>query len=230
MELVLILAILFSFTNVFEKYYKKVAFYSILLIIMEDTVISDPDRDKTFFAVIPTVVFTIFRAWGIQFFDAAILCVLSILMYSLHGYLIYAAAEKSYVSGEVYMACLILFVIFSSGFAGTSCYKLHKAMRMDFLHQRLLNIEEKRADDILSSIYPNHITKRIQNGEISIFDEELDVSVIFCNICEFEELTKLMTSEQLISILDILYSMFDLLCLKHGVQKVETVGRFIFVF
>jgi len=50
------------------------------------------------------------------------------------------------------------------------------------------------------------------------------VVVLFCDICEFE---KIVSQEQvnLIKLLDSLFRIFDQLCLKNNVQKIETVGK-----
>ena len=48
--------------------------------------------------------------------------------------------------------------------------------------------------------------------------------VLFCDICEFE---KIVAQEQanLIKLFDSLFRIFDQLCLKNNVQKIETVGK-----
>ena len=50
------------------------------------------------------------------------------------------------------------------------------------------------------------------------------VSIMFCDIADFDHIIK--TQEQeVIFILDKIFRQFDELCLTYGVQKIETVGK-----
>lgn len=48
--------------------------------------------------------------------------------------------------------------------------------------------------------------------------------MLFCDIFEFEKIVA-QEQENLIKLLDSLFRIFDQLCLKHNVQKIETVGK-----
>lgn len=51
-----------------------------------------------------------------------------------------------------------------------------------------------------------------------------DIAILFCDMCDFDHI---ITTESLkiVQILDEIFRNFDILCLKHGVQKIETVGK-----
>ena len=61
-------------------------------------------------------------------------------------------------------------------------------------------------------------------GNSIISEDQTNVIVLFCDICEFD---KIVAQEQanLIKLLDSLFRIFDQLCLKNNVQKIETVGK-----
>lgn len=52
-------------------------------------------------------------------------------------------------------------------------------------------------------------------------DEEFEnVSIIFCDICNFDEIIA-SENKNIIHILDRIYRSFDGFCITHGVQKIE---------
>jgi len=52
-------------------------------------------------------------------------------------------------------------------------------------------------------------------------DEEFEnVSIIFCDICNFDEIIA-SENKNIIQILDRIFRYFDGLCMTHGVQKIE---------
>ena len=110
-----------------------------------------------------------------------------------------------------------------------------------FLHEENLKIEKKKINDVLSLLVPKFIKELMYQGLINnlllllkkyylnkgnsiISEDQTNVVVLFCDICEFE---KIVAQEQvnLIRILDSLFRIFDQLCLKNSVQKIETVGK-----
>jgi len=56
-------------------------------------------------------------------------------------------------------------------------------------------------------------------------DEEPNVTVLFVDLLDFPVLVQRHTPSQLVSILDSLYSLFDVLASRHRVYKVESVGK-----
>lgn len=115
------------------------------------------------------------------------------------------------------------------------------AMRQDFLQDKKLRVEHSRVGAILANLMPAHVldafrakqreaaAARAANGEraqvTSYGQKEDSVSVLFCDIMDFSTLAAESSPKQLVRMLDCLYSMFDMLCKKHNVVKMETVGK-----
>eukprot|EP00027_Filamoeba_sp_ATCC50430_P007672 CAMPEP_0168559118 /NCGR_PEP_ID=MMETSP0413-20121227/10344_1 /TAXON_ID=136452 /ORGANISM="Filamoeba nolandi, Strain NC-AS-23-1" /LENGTH=785 /DNA_ID=CAMNT_0008590307 /DNA_START=939 /DNA_END=3293 /DNA_ORIENTATION=- len=51
-----------------------------------------------------------------------------------------------------------------------------------------------------------------------------EISVLFCEITKFSKLASILSPEQLVDLLNHVYSVFDQLTEKHGVYKIENVG------
>lgn len=61
-------------------------------------------------------------------------------------------------------------------------------------------------------------------AEDFVADDAGDVTILFCDIVDFDDVIR-ECQNQIVEILDELFRAYDLLCKKHGVQKIETVGK-----
>ena len=52
-----------------------------------------------------------------------------------------------------------------------------------------------------------------------------EVTIVFCDISNFESLMAILSPKDIILFLDRFYSALDKFCLHHGLQKIETVGK-----
>ncbi|RHZ22062.1 hypothetical protein DYB26_001858 [Aphanomyces astaci] len=74
---------------------------------------------------------------------------------------------------------------------------------------------------MLKNMLPSHIVKRLENGATLVSDEEKDVALLFCDVGDSASLTKRYNPREVPS----RRYMQLLLCAKHGVRKMETVGK-----
>ena len=84
--------------------------------------------------------------------------------------------------------------------------------------------EGNNIQDILTILVPKFVKDRMNQGLNSMQEAQDDVGILFCDICDFD---KIINSEgiRIVQILDEIFRNFDNLCLKHGIQKIETVGK-----
>lgn len=68
------------------------------------------------------------------------------------------------------------------------------------------------------------IQARVGSSDI-ISHAEPSVSILFCDIMDFMELMTHMPPIELVSMLNLIYSAFDVCSERHDVQKMETVGK-----
>jgi adenylate cyclase len=94
--------------------------------------------------------------------------------------------------------------------------RVHTHLTIDRLHR-----ENER---LLLSILPASIAARLKAGTGSIANSFPEASVLFADIVDFTTLSGGMTPEALVSLLDELFSMFDELAHRHGVEKIKTIG------
>ena len=77
---------------------------------------------------------------------------------------------------------------------------------------------------LLLSILPGPIAERLREGESLIADRFDDVTLMFADIVEFTRLSTTMSPQQLVGVLNDVFTVFDGLVDRYGLEKVKTIG------
>ena len=77
---------------------------------------------------------------------------------------------------------------------------------------------------VLHNILPPTIAQRVVSGEEHIAESFESVTVLFADIVGFTVLSQHISATELVSGLDLLFSQFDELAEKHGLEKIKTIG------
>ncbi len=89
---------------------------------------------------------------------------------------------------------------------------------------RELEEEKARSQALLLNILPREIVGRLEAGERVIADRHPEVSVLFSDLVGFTETSSQLEPHVLVTELNTLFSQFDLLCERTGVEKIKTIG------
>jgi class 3 adenylate cyclase len=95
--------------------------------------------------------------------------------------------------------------------------------QLDLQHQ-LLAEEQKKSERVLLNVLPSSIAQRLKNHQGLIADGYADVTVMFADLVNFTQLTESLSPEQMVSLLNTIFSGFDELSEKYGVEKIKTIG------
>ncbi len=88
-----------------------------------------------------------------------------------------------------------------------------------------MELEYERSETLLANILPPSIADRLKDPARNVIaDKYDDASVLFADIAGFTERASDMPPEQLIRFLNRLYSDFDALVDKHGLEKIKVSG------
>ncbi len=87
-----------------------------------------------------------------------------------------------------------------------------------------LEAERARSERLLLNVLPQRIIDRLNAGEALIADRHDAVSVLFCDIVGFTGISARLAPAVLIDELNRLFSGFDAICERTGVEKIKTVG------
>jgi class 3 adenylate cyclase len=86
--------------------------------------------------------------------------------------------------------------------------------------QELLNV----SDNLLLNILPETIADRLKNGETTIADHYENASVVFIDIVDFTRKSANADPKRIVEVLNGLYSKLDSIAMKHGLEKIKTIG------
>ncbi|MBL8669187.1 MAG: adenylate/guanylate cyclase domain-containing protein [Alphaproteobacteria bacterium] len=84
--------------------------------------------------------------------------------------------------------------------------------------------EKARSDELLLSILPAETAERLKAGEVVIADSAEDVTVLFADIVGFTAYSADRSAEEVVSMLNRVFSGFDELAAACGVEKIKTIG------
>lgn len=96
----------------------------------------------------------------------------------------------------------------------------------DLLSQQneIIAEERQKSERLLLNILPPPIAERMKRGETSIAEYFPNVTCIFSDIVGFTKLSQRVSPEELVSMLDEIFSRMDQLADFHGVEKIKTIG------
>jgi class 3 adenylate cyclase len=97
------------------------------------------------------------------------------------------------------------------------------SMQLDQQHQLLVE-EQQKSERVLLNVLPSSIAQRLKNQQGLIADGHADVTVMFADLVNFTQLTESLAPEQMVGLLNTVFSGFDDLCEKYGVEKIKTIG------
>ena len=89
---------------------------------------------------------------------------------------------------------------------------------------KLLQIEQDKSERLLLNILPKHIAERLKREEKVIADGLADVTVMFADIVDFTRLAERMLPRHMVDLLNKVFSNFDWLTDKYGLEKIKTIG------
>lgn len=113
-----------------------------------------------------------------------------------------------------------------------SSYARERRHRLDFVNYHLASINERRQQQFLDTMLPTEVTaemmqtsNQLMNGEWKVIAHRREnASVLFCDIVSFTSMCAKMEAIDVVTLLNVIFTMFDDLSTRHTVYKVETIG------
>jgi class 3 adenylate cyclase len=101
--------------------------------------------------------------------------------------------------------------------------RVGNAVYAKHLHDQL-QIEQAKSEQLLLNILPKPIAERMKKGETNIADSYPDVTVLVADLVGFTTLSAHIDPELVVQLLNEIFSAFDFLAEKHGLEKIKTIG------
>jgi adenylate cyclase len=101
--------------------------------------------------------------------------------------------------------------------------RVNNAVYTKRLHD-LLQVEREKSERLLRNMLPEPIAERMKKGELNIAEHHHDVTLLMSDLVGFTTLTSSVDPIQIVSLLNEIFSAFDVLVEKRGLEKIKIVG------
>lgn len=101
--------------------------------------------------------------------------------------------------------------------------RVSNAAHAKHLHDQV-KAEQQKSDRLLLNILPIAIAERMKNGEVNIADSIPEVTVLVADLVGFTTLSAHIGPDQVVHLLNEIFSAFDVLAERRGIEKIKTIG------
>ena len=105
-----------------------------------------------------------------------------------------------------------------------SCYAVEQYDRTNFAQRRALTAERARTDRLVASMLPPSVARELKRGVRALAQRYDSATVLFADITGFTRLAESIPAQDLVRMLDHAFARFDDIVLRHGAEKVKTIG------
>lgn len=90
--------------------------------------------------------------------------------------------------------------------------------------EEILRAEQEKSERLLLNILPAMIADRLKKGDSNIADGFAEVTILFADIVGFTEISSRTSPQELVELLNKIFSAFDRLSEQYGLEKIKTIG------
>jgi class 3 adenylate cyclase len=87
-----------------------------------------------------------------------------------------------------------------------------------------LRIEQGKAETLLLNVLPRSIADRLKSEPQTIADQYDQATILFADVVDFTPFAQQLSPAQVVGTLDGLFSRFDALAERYGLEKIKTIG------
>ena len=84
--------------------------------------------------------------------------------------------------------------------------------------------EQDRAENLLLNILPRSIAEKLKAAPQAIADQFTEASILFADVVDFTPRSEHLSPAEVVGVLDDLFSHFDTLAERYGLEKIKTIG------
>ena len=92
------------------------------------------------------------------------------------------------------------------------------------MYSLYLEQERNKSEQLLHNIMPKAIADRLKTTNETISIDNPEISVLFADIVNFTVMSEKLSAEKIVGLLDEMFSKFDDLTEKYGIEKIKTIG------
>jgi guanylate cyclase len=87
-----------------------------------------------------------------------------------------------------------------------------------------LREEQEKAENLLLNILPRSIAEKLKADTQTIADQFSSASILFADVVDFTPIAERLRPAEVVGVLDHLFSHFDVLAERYGLEKIKTIG------
>ena len=143
------------------------------------------------------------------------------------GYEFVAIYVKQYLTTETGTVIFMLnnfFLLGATIIGMVTSYALERYTRIDFLQKLTIQAQRDQADTLLYNILPEPIAEQLKQSNDIIAEEFSSATVLVADIVNFTPISARFNPREVVGMLNDLFSSFDELVDKHGVEKIQVAG------
>lgn len=100
-----------------------------------------------------------------------------------------------------------------------------KRMRdLEHVYLQRIQTEQQKSERLLLNVLPGPIADRLKGGETTLADQFPEATVVFADVVGFTSLSTHISAGEVVQLLDEIFSAFDLLADRRGLEKIKTIG------
>lgn len=193
-----------------------------LFVVAQTTILAvfagDLERRRLGFAVCELLLIVIYMLFRFRPFFASFTGWTTTIfyLYSASAYDVYP--EDRFVQIAMYLIIMNLIGM-------VVAFLVERQERQIFLTLVGVSTEKARADSMLANVLPETVAERLKNGrEGGIAEAHPEATILQADLVGFTALAAKLSPVDLVSMLDELFTEFDRIMARHGVEKVKTEG------
>lgn len=110
------------------------------------------------------------------------------------------------------------------GASGVAFFALHYFVGQKDRAFDLLHIEQDKSERLLLNVLPREIAAILKEDDQIIATRFASISVLFADVVGFTPLSQDLAPEEMVELLNDVFSHFDSLVERHGLEKIRTIG------
>jgi class 3 adenylate cyclase len=180
----------------------------------------DMTRTKGFFTYIIAFCLLIgmnYTMMKLRFLAATVVCWTILLVHQVVGFTVYRLPVPGMMFSNMCLGMASVFGMFA-------CLSMERYVRSAFLSHHLLEAERQKSESLLLNILPAPIAERLKTQPGTVADSFAQVTVLFADIVDFTPLSARLPPEQVVDLLNTVFSAFDRLAERHDLEKIKTIG------
>lgn len=175
--------------------------------------------------------FTSLFAWTLVFLTQAtlvpvywqihLISQLGALLYYFGATVVFGLSE---LDQAFWNASLWLYLFWFCLICDISVYLYEYLQRKEFHARRALLDEQNKSERLLLNILPESVARQLKQEHRTIADSFTGVTVLFADIVGFTQMAAGIPPQDMVTLLNQIFSNFDGLVEKHNLEKIKTIG------